>query len=398
MKIEVREFTPKEFKIYIDNKILERVTVKTQFYKNKVTGHKITSRDFNSTDLICLFSFEEIENLTSLNLTKYLNWTKLGHLIYISRHRPNDDLILSIYFKPKQLIPDQYTFDEYLEQFTKHLSKYNEDHLRSNVTFTRFETKSFEIGISNIISSQTVIEKEISNLSDICEALHNKTLAFLYSISGSSSFEFTFDFPVELKVSCEQYLIYFAQFLRDLGISAESNLKAEAGKVLFSVTPNDDVEALNIIREALAVYLSLPTSPIIYDDSFAAMRLQQQVENLHHSQKMAVRELQLNEKLLFAQSEIIREKNITISQQQSIIEQKDKIIEKISSKSIMMDSVENKEELEELCDGLKIGESKFLKEQLGIHLNPAKVIKTAVKNTFGKDSEKKSVLGLDEEE
>ncbi|MEP6903265.1 MAG: hypothetical protein ABJA66_16060 [Actinomycetota bacterium] len=38
-----------------------------------------------------------------------------------------------------------------------------------------------------------------------------------------------------------------------------------------------------------------------------------------------------------------------------------------------------------------------MKEQLGIYLNPAKVIKTAVKNTFGKDGEKKSVLGLDEE-
>jgi hypothetical protein len=45
---------------------------------------------------------------------------------------------------------------------------------------------------------------------------------------------------------------------------------------------------------------------------------------------------------------------------------------------------------------LKIGESKFLKEQLGIHLNPAKVIKTGVKNVFGKDG-RKSILGLDEE-
>ena len=111
---------------------------------------------------------------------------------------------------------------------------------------------------------------------------------------------------------------------------------------------------------------------------------------------MAVRELQFNEKLLIAQSDTIREKNITISQQQTVIEQQDKIIEKISSKSIMMDSAENKEELEEIYEGVKVGESKFLKEQLGIHLNPAKAIKTAVKNTFGK-GEKKSVLGLDED-
>ncbi len=89
-----------------------------------------------------------------------------------------------------------------------------------------------------------------------------------------------FNFPEQFKTPCEQYLLYFAQFLQDLGISATSNLKEEAGKVLFSVTPTDDKEALDKIREALAVYLNLPASPIVYDDSFAAMRLQQQIENL----------------------------------------------------------------------------------------------------------------------
>jgi len=37
-----------------------------------------------------------------------------------------------------------------------------------------------------------------------------------------------------------------------------------------------------------------------------------------------------------------------------------------------------------------------LKELTGIGLNPAKAIKTAVKNTFGKE-DKKSILGLDED-
>ena len=213
---------------------------------------------------------------------------------------------------------------------------------------------------------------------------------------NENGFTKRFEFPEEIRNSCEQYLLYFAQFLLDLGINVNANLKEESGKVLFSVTPTDETQALDKIREALAIYLNLPMSPIIYDDSFAAMRLQQQIENLQHSQRMAVRELQFNEKLLVAQSDTIREKNLTISQQQSVIEQKDKIIEKISSKSIMIDSAENKEELEELYDGVKVGESETLKKWLGISLNPAKAIKTAVKNTFGKD-EKKSVLGLNEE-
>ncbi|HSK70900.1 MAG TPA: hypothetical protein VK892_04335, partial [Pyrinomonadaceae bacterium] len=227
--------------------------------------------------------------------------------------------------------------------------------------------------------------------------LHNQALETEKSFAKANTILSSFDFPEELKIPCEQYLLYFVRFLGDLGINATSNLKEEAGKVLFSVTPTDDVEALAKIREALAVYLNLPASPIVYNDSFAAMRLQQQIENLQHSQRMAARELQFTEKLLIVQSETIQEKNLTISQQQSFIEQQNKIIEKITSKSIMMDSLENKEELEEVYDGVKIGESKFLKEKLGVHLNPAKAIKTAVKNTFGKD-EKKSVLGLDKED
>lgn len=205
-----------------------------------------------------------------------------------------------------------------------------------------------------------------------------------------------FNLPKELKIPCEQYLLYFAQFLQDLGISATSNLKEEAGKVLFSVTPTDDVEALDKIREALAVYLNLPSSPIIYDERFAAMRLQQQIENLQHSQRMAVRELQFNEKLLVAQSEMIKEKNVTISQLQSVNEKQYKIIEKLSSKSIMIDSAENKEELERIYEGIEVGESKFLNEKLGIKFNPAKVVKTIVKNTLGKGDEIIE-LGLDKE-
>lgn len=246
------------------------------------------------------------------------------------------------------------------------------------------------------IGTSTIDSLKLAILSSLHLADENSQLKNTLELQNARTLKTTFEFPEEIKVNCEQYLLYFAHFLRDLGINADSNIKEKAGKVLFSVTPTDDTEALDKIREALAIYLSLPSSPIEYNDSFAAMRLQQQIENLQHSQRMVVREVQFNEKLLIAQSETIREKNLIISQQQSVIEQQDKIIEKISSKSIMIDSAENKEELEEIFDGLKIGESKFLKEQLGIHLNPAKVIKTAVKNTFGKD-EKISILDSDEE-
>ena len=68
----------------------------------------------------------------------------------------------------------------------------------------------------------------------------------------------TFEFPPEVRTACEQYLVYFSQFLSDLGIEAETSLQHSARNVLFTVVPTNPGEALEKIREALDAYLSLP--------------------------------------------------------------------------------------------------------------------------------------------
>jgi len=67
-----------------------------------------------------------------------------------------------------------------------------------------------------------------------------------------------FDFPEPFRSTCEQYLVYFIQFLEDLGIRADSEIKSHAGSVMFSVTPRDGHSALVEIRNALDLYLGLP--------------------------------------------------------------------------------------------------------------------------------------------
>src|SRR6185369_100233 len=64
-----------------------------------------------------------------------------------------------------------------------------------------------------------------------------------------------FDFPEPFRSTCEQYLVYFIQFLEDLGILADSEIKSHAGSVMFSVTPRDGHSALVEIRKALDLYL-----------------------------------------------------------------------------------------------------------------------------------------------
>jgi hypothetical protein len=68
-----------------------------------------------------------------------------------------------------------------------------------------------------------------------------------------------FQFPKEIKSACAQYLLYFKQFLSDLGISATADIKEEAHRLLFAVTPTSDKEALLWVKEALAAYLQLPS-------------------------------------------------------------------------------------------------------------------------------------------
>jgi hypothetical protein len=93
-----------------------------------------------------------------------------------------------------------------------------------------------------------------------------------------------FDFPQHVSTACEQYLLYFVQFLRDLGIEAGASITHEARQVLFSVTPTEGAEALDRIREALDIYLRLPDSPEFAAQAprYGDIAVQQLQANIYH--------------------------------------------------------------------------------------------------------------------
>jgi DNA-binding response OmpR family regulator len=117
-----------------------------------------------------------------------------------------------------------------------------------------------------------------------------------------------FDFPEEVRVPCEQYLLYFGQFLRDLGVQATSDLSHEAGQVLFTVKPTDPRTALDKIRAALEVYLRLPTSPVSdpTHNEIAVQRLEASVLRLQSDLRLASAELQAKNTTVEAQQLIIQ--------------------------------------------------------------------------------------------
>ena|ERR1041385_2210085 len=116
-----------------------------------------------------------------------------------------------------------------------------------------------------------------------------------------------FDFPEHVRVPCEQYLLYFGQFLRDLGVEANTALTPEAGKVLFSVTPADERNALDKIRVALDLYLHLPSSPVsdTTNESIEVQRLEAAILRLKSDLKLAAAELQAKDTTIQAQQLII---------------------------------------------------------------------------------------------
>jgi hypothetical protein len=128
-----------------------------------------------------------------------------------------------------------------------------------------------------------------------------------------------FIFPPEVRTSCEQYLMFFADFLRDIGVSAVANIEhSKTGKTLFSVIPDNPKIALDSIREALEIYLELPVSPLVNDENVSDARmltLRAEVNTLKARLDFAqIRQLEIEKraglqaKLITAQDEILREK------------------------------------------------------------------------------------------
>jgi CheY-like chemotaxis protein len=156
--------------------------------------------------------------------------------------------------------------------------------------------KGFYVKFSNL--SETLPLAQL--LTRCVDSLRNMQAGLDSSLSDDgTTLVSRFEFPNGLKVPCEQYLLYFGQFLHDLGVEATTDLKHEAGHVLFSVTPTDKEEALDNIREALMIYLGMSASPInnldTLDYEIAVQRLVAEVQTLQGRFTLARAEMQLKE-------------------------------------------------------------------------------------------------------
>jgi hypothetical protein len=117
---------------------------------------------------------------------------------------------------------------------------------------------SLSVGLHTLEETvQHVLQHWSPIIKDVCEEAET----ILATNTRKEALVALFQFAPEVKTACEQYLLYFVQFPKDLGISATADLQEQARGVLFTVTPESGPEALERIREALAVYLRMPQNP-----------------------------------------------------------------------------------------------------------------------------------------
>lgn len=167
---------------------------------------------------------------------------------------------------------------------------------------------SFTLHLPAVEDATLTIEEVTSSHLGTVNQLHESVEASLVAKLRGDSVVMQFDFPEEVKVPCEQYLLYFVQFLKDLGVEARAELQHEAGQVLFAVTPADKDEALDKIRLALETYLRLSASPITessINNEIAVQRLTGEIQALQSRLTLARAEIQYKDKAIDAMQFVI---------------------------------------------------------------------------------------------
>lgn len=282
------------------------------------------------------FSLFQFPPNSSLAIRIRESWNGFSFAIRIPESFSNrSDRELQIVLTPKLKSWDRaYSFEDFSEFFKSIVveeAKSGEG--RRQKRFGYSFTEEIKVGYDHTFSFEP-LSKELKIYIEDIERLYEKTFSLIKDKSTETQISAVFDFPPTVKIACGQYLHYFVQFLQDLGIKATSDLKEETGKVLFSVTPIDNIEALDNIREALTYYLQLPSSPLVKsEDSFAIQRLEYEVEALRFKIRAAQRELRMSLREVEHQDLLLQEKNAIIVNQQELLNER-----------VMLNSVTNVED------------------------------------------------------
>jgi hypothetical protein len=331
-----------EYQLFINGILMEQVSANARGSESLAHPYfEIYTKDKDASKQLAMFSLSEFPPLAGIHLSNYLDELKyLEGEIWIDQvygeNAFTGQFTVRMEFGGNALSEwrESYSFKEYAWEMFKALKAIDNlvevDLMDSGSSYVNKEHKLEEDGpyyldlsLEQInkeriqrfslkftySSPKVAIADELKRISNIIRPIHEEIVSSLTSRLSNNSISLSFDFPEEVKVPCQQYLLYFAQFLKDLGVETNTALTQEAGQVLFTVTPDNKEQALDKIRVALEIYLQLATTPVnnITNTKYevAIQRLAAEIQSLHSRLMLAQAEIQLKDAAIEVKQDII---------------------------------------------------------------------------------------------
>jgi hypothetical protein len=170
-----------------------------------------------------------------------------------------------------------------------------------------------------------IIEK-VAELTQLLNSHYDDSINELTQKNSEGVFVKLFDFPPEYKNIYSQYLMWFGEFLKNIGIEANVSIQQENGETAVIVSPKDNIELLNEIEKLFYQYLQLPYVEVLPPQR--AMSIQEQHTFMIVKQQVQFLEMQVQTKdtLLLHNNATISSLNTTVARQADLIEtQTDKL-------------------------------------------------------------------------
>jgi hypothetical protein len=322
----------------------------------------------NNFGAYCAFNQDDNSSICSLQVNEYLKTSR------------STIIILTMYFWLESwdnpFSPHQFA-KEFIES-TK--SDFNSDYFIEDSNLYIECTIPHEVGDFGL---------HLASFSNELNTIRDKVTLTLTKKHAENSLINIFDFPPEYSNICSQYLIWFGEFLKSLGIEADVHTEPRNGKTALIVSPKENGELLTKIKELFYRYIDLPYMEYIpynaenmnIHQKYKIDSLLDEIGDYQHKLKKAMR----HQRLLEAENDGLLEDKIKLKTNVKELE-KDKLL----LKSCLKDPKKN-EIFSCLNKSFSIVSSVDTKNDLtvcfGVEIKPKGMIKEMFK---GKDKSEKT--------
>ncbi len=223
--------------------------------KNAHNSYAFSIEEPSPTVMIYACEFGELPSTVERIFLSSFRTELMEHNPSIGREEDADQYSIAVHsFIELELWNQIYTPASFIRDLKPTIARY------PGIEITEIQSESFGLRlVFPIYNPKTKIGDSVRKIIGFLEASELKAITECSKEENGKSLATYFSFPEDVKTACEQYLLYFGSFLRDVGINASVEIKEEADRVLFAVTPADSHEALDRIRQVLDLYLGLPT-------------------------------------------------------------------------------------------------------------------------------------------